>query len=1309
MASESIPAPGRIADSTDRKSATSTVSLKDVAVAILTPLSSLKLTVFLLVAATVVTWIATLDQTRFDIWQVKNKHFQNVLVEVPFQTFFVPGWFPELQNVSGSFYVPSGVTLLVAMLINLTAAHMLRFKLQAKGVKLLVGILAAIGAAVITWAVVFNGQNPDGFQAEPPISWQMMWRLIQVGVLGIGIAAAYGAATMEQDRKTERIVLAVGAMLVLLALCGSFLLSADTFIGDSAMRILWQLIQASVAGTAALAASMLLFKRKAGIVIVHLGLAGLMLNEIYVTATNEEQRMMISEGQTVSTAIDIREIEFVAINQEDPEVDEIIVVPGEKLRSGEWISHPDLPFQLKCDSYLRNARLIRDNGTMNNGATTGLGEDWLAVPVDAGIGTDSAQVADSAAAYVSLRKGDGKVESDGEGKNGLGTYMVAQIAYDSAMVDSVKIDGKPWQIGLRYKTAYKPYSMTLNDVQAEYYLSTEVPRWFASEVTLNDSRTGTSSEQRIWMNNPLRYADETFYQSNYVRDKSGSEITVLQVVRNQGWMIPYVCCMFTVIGLVAQFGSSLTAHLEKQRKKSLATAASDKSLEPLESNGIDKKRTGRSRRFGWLAIGLTAFFGLYVAGEFAKAARGKATEDGFLLDRFGQIPVSFNGRVQPLDSLARNAARQLGNRETVVDAEGKKQPAIAWLADTVFEKPGFDQYRVLRIEDPTVRSALGLEEDHDRFLYSLQDMEGARQKIMELVKDSLERWPDLEQDKDKWPMFHQRLWGINGMLNKIVGIRTAFGDPAQRVGDETLGRLSYGRRIVEAKGLPLAVPTGDDERSWISFAESLNRRWLQDEARKRDAGSVSELAEEIAKTDVLKPMREDMIRQQMVQRMLSDKDILTMLQKSTGVKEPSELARLLERNWDEFPEETYADMKESIAPLVDSMLESRESQIATNVDTQLNQIAGPNGLKEAASSAYPPLASKLENSYRDGDAEQFNQTLDDYLSAISAKTPAGMRPTGVRWEYVYNAVSPFYLAMVIYLAAFVIAAVGWLGFMKPFQQAATWLLLLGLALHVTGLVMRVVISGRPPVTNLYSSVLFVSAAYVLLMLIVERVTKIGIGNSMAGLGGCTALLWAWSMSIIDGDTFAVLVAVLDTQFWLSTHVIIISLGYSATLAAGFLGLAYLVAALAVPRFDADLRRTVGNLIYGIVCFGLLASFFGTVLGGLWGDDSWGRFWGWDPKENGALMIVLWNAVLLHARWGGLIKTRGIAALAVIGNIVTLWSWKGVNAMGVGLHAYAATEDTTMKYILIAIAAHLFILMLAMIPTRFWFSHANDGA
>ncbi len=78
---------------------------------------------------------------------------------------------------------------------------------------------------------------------------------------------------------------------------------------------------------------------------------------------------------------------------------------------------------------------------------------------------------------------------------------------------------------------------------------------------------------------------------------------------------------------------------------------------------------------------------------------------------------------------------------------------------------------------------------------------------------------------------------------------------------------------------------------------------------------------------------------------------------------------------------------------------------------------------------------------------------------------------------------------------------------------------------------------------------------------------------------------------------------------------------------------------------------------------------GTILGGIWADQSWGRFWGWDPKENGALLIVLWNAIILHARWGGMIKERGLMAMAVFGNIVTSFSWFGVNMLGIGLHSY----------------------------------------
>ena len=126
----------------------------------------------------------------------------------------------------------------------------------------------------------------------------------------------------------------------------------------------------------------------------------------------------------------------------------------------------------------------------------------------------------------------------------------------------------------------------------------------------------------------------------------------------------------------------------------------------------------------------------------------------------------------------------------------------------------------------------------------------------------------------------------------------------------------------------------------------------------------------------------------------------------------------------------------------------------------------------------------------------------------------------------------------------------------------------------------------------------------------------------------------------DGDTFTVLQAVLDTQFWLATHVTCITFGYTTTFVAGALGMVYILGGVLTPSLNKRMADDLVRMIYGSVCFAIFFSFVGTVLGGLWADDSWGRFWGWDPKENGALIIVLWNALVLHARWDGMVKDRG---------------------------------------------------------------------
>ncbi len=175
-------------------------------------------------------------------------------------------------------------------------------------------------------------------------------------------------------------------------------------------------------------------------------------------------------------------------------------------------------------------------------------------------------------------------------------------------------------------------------------------------------------------------------------------------------------------------------------------------------------------------------------------------------------------------------------------------------------------------------------------------------------------------------------------------------------------------------------------------------------------------------------------------------------------------------------------------------------------------------------------------------------------------------------------------------------------------------------------------------------------------------------------------------------------AVLDTQFWLATHVVCITIGYSTTFLAGFLGIAYLFGYHLTGKLGKKEADQIIRMTYGTLCFALFFSFIGTVLGGLWADDSWGRFWGWDPKENGALIIVLWNALVLHARWGKMIGPTGLATLAIAGNIATAWSWFGVNELSVGLHAYGFTEGRAF-WLLMFMLSQLVFIGLGCLPIK----------
>ena len=160
--------------------------------------------------------------------------------------------------------------------------------------------------------------------------------------------------------------------------------------------------------------------------------------------------------------------------------------------------------------------------------------------------------------------------------------------------------------------------------------------------------------------------------------------------------------------------------------------------------------------------------------------------------------------------------------------------------------------------------------------------------------------------------------------------------------------------------------------------------------------------------------------------------------------------------------------------------------------------------------------------------------------------------------------------------------------------------------------------------------------------------------------------------------------------------------------AGFLAIVYILRGTLTRTLDKETARSLNRMVYGIICFATFFTFVGTVLGGIWADQSWGRFWGWDPKENGAALIVLWNAIILHARWGGYIRPRGLMVMAIFGNIVTSWSWFGTNMLGVGLHSYGFM-DQAFVWLVVFVVSQLAIMALGGLPAAHWRSQAAAPA
>ena len=581
---------------------------------------------------------------------------------------------------------------------------------------------------------------------------------------------------------------------------------------------------------------------------------------------------------------------------------------------------------------------------------------------------------------------------------------------------------------------------------------------------------------------------------------------------------------------------------------------------------------------------------------------------------FGRLPVMFGGRVQPLDSLARNSLLQIREKQAANFEPWKswwEKPklisATEWVMLVMMKPAEADTWPVFRLDHPDLKSLLALPADADPARqtdgkhFSWAQIEP---KLADLRREAARANDTEASRRNPYELALLRLWN-----SRLVYLRLR----------NTLGPAASG-------DLDAALP---------------------EFKAKVEAGRVAFAA----------------------------------MQKKEQFDEPA-------LQWLNEQFDTAIVVPAAPAP------GQRRADGWRRVSESLIRGENEGQPVPAAVLGY----ARIAKAFRAGDAAAFNAAVtalrEQFAGAFAPELAKASR------EQRFNHAEPFYKSLVLYVGAFLLALAYWA------RPGAEWLrrgamacALVALAVHSGGLLTRMVLEGRPPVTNLYSSAIFIGWGACVLGLVLERFWRNSIGIVVSSAVGFITLFIAHHLSL-GADTMQMMEAVLDTNFWLATHVVVVTLGYASTFVAGFVAITYVVRGVCSKAVTPELGRSLARMIFGILCFATLFSFVGTVLGGIWADQSWGRFWGWDPKENGAVIIVLWNALILHARMGGIVKERGLMVLALGGNIVTGWSWFGVNLLEVGLHSYGFTSASS-RWLLIFFGTQLALIALGLLPLRLW--------
>jgi ABC-type transport system involved in cytochrome c biogenesis permease subunit len=675
-----------------------------------------------------------------------------------------------------------------------------------------------------------------------------------------------------------------------------------------------------------------------------------------------------------------------------------------------------------------------------------------------------------------------------------------------------------------------------------------------------------------------------------------------------------------------------------------------------------------SRFAPWLALAAATLFLVGVAWP----PRDPTGQMQF--HEFGKIPVVKGGRVQPMDTLARNSLLVLSGHQDVSDPDGHEVPPEKWLLDVMTCDRGSRQQRMFRIEDPELQKQLGLEPNRED-LFSLDDLGQYVHQLMEVDERAEElrpRFPDDARTRHLFNLAHQ--------VRQFA----------------TFGRYATPYKVFKI-----------DNDQLLAFLDLKPRRGL----RYAYTEFVDKIPDLLEKADAAakKPDRE----RDVYDNKLIDVSRRIQLYVALARREGDTLRlvppAIADEEWRPYPE-VEADARKLAIKRVQEAIKDGKLDPKKLGNAALRARAEEEVARARAEiSPSGQALGEIFTAYENHDTDAFNRAVAAYRQQTDEHL--GGQARKVRVETLFNHFEPFYQCAILYAGAVLLICGAWcgawVGWMRPLSRAAFWLLLLVFIVHAAALGTRMWIMGRPPVTNLYSSAVFIGVGAVLFGLVLEGVFPYGVGTAVGATIGGLSLIIAQHLAM-GGETMEMLQAVLDTNFWLATHVTCVSAGYTATFVAGFLAFAYiglriLTAVGLVPAKlpgGLDLLRMVAQMNYAVLCFATLFSFTGTVLGGIWADQSWGRFWGWDPKENGALLIVLWNVLILHARWGGIVKQAGMAVLSLGGNMVTGWSWFGTNQLGVGLHSYGF--NSTLAVVLVGWwVLNLAVIGIGLVPIRFW--------